>query len=342
MKNLEAKDQQFLVIFCTAITTLIVINFPLFIKSLTNSKLTFPQLNNLANQLDLPEFRQNEQALWTKLKQVNLAENQSDLVAESFPIEVIDETPVKESIKTESIDTVSPPLPTTKTNPQIKTNININKPTYDRFLLIGDSTMYDLSIVLNYDLRKLYHVKNVRLDYRVSTGLNRLDYYNWIEKTPQFIESYQADVLIVIFGGNDDQGIIDDQGQYHEELSEAWQKTYRERVEKYAQTVSNSSLKKMYWIGQPISNVARYNQFYPVINKIYREVSAKYPKIEFVDTWNSFAINSNFSPIMPDKSGKKAYVRISDGVHFTDHGARILGQLVIDQMLKDQVITHQK
>jgi uncharacterized protein len=233
-------------------------------------------------------------------------------------------------------------------NQQVKTTENLEnldnnkekleKENYEKFLLIGDSTMYDLSVILNHDLRKNYNVKNIRLDYRVSSGLNRLDYYNWQEKTPQFIESYQADVLIVIFGGNDDQDILDSQGKYHSQLSEGWQQTYRERVEKYAEAVSNSSVKKIYWIGQPISNVGRFNKFFPVLNKIYREVSENHPKIEFVDTWNAFSQNGKFSPIMTDKSGKKAYVRISDGVHFTAHGARILGELIMEEMAEDQVI----
>jgi uncharacterized protein len=233
-------------------------------------------------------------------------------------------------------------------NQQVKTTENLEnldnnkekleKENYEKFLLIGDSTMYDLSVILNHDLRKNYNVKNIRLDYRVSSGLNRLDYYNWQEKTPQFIESYQADVLIVIFGGNDDQDILDSQGKYHSQLSEGWQQTYRERVEKYAEAVSNSSVKKIYWIGQPISNVGRFNKFFPVLNKIYREVSENHPKIEFVDTWNAFSQNGKFSPIMTDKSGKKAYVRISDGVHFTSHGARILGELIMEEMAEDQVI----
>ncbi len=324
MKNLEKKDQNFLIIFISVIVILTGVNFPLLIKSLATSKFSNPQLKTMARNIELPQFKKDELALWNHFKEINSEEIDQNFASNSVELELPEIPPLVEDISIH----------------KSTENINLNqKESYDRFLLIGDSTMYDLSVILNYDLRILYRIKNVRLDYRVSTGLNRIDYYNWFEKTPQFIEGYQADVLIVIFGGNDDQDILDSQGEYHSTLSQDWQQTYRERVEKYAQILSNSSVKKVYWIGQPISNVGRFNKFYPVLNQIYQEVSTKHPKIEFVDTWNAFAIKGNFSPIMPDKSGKKAYVRISDGVHFTEHGARILGELVIDQMVKDQIIS---
>lgn len=325
MKNLEKKDQNFLIIFISVILILTGVNFPLLIKSLAISKFSNPQLKTMANQIELPQFKQNELAIWNQFKEINSEEIDQNFASNSVELELPENPPLVADIST---------------NKSAK-NLNLKeKETYDRFLLIGDSTMYDLSVILNYDLRILYQIKNVRLDYRVSTGLNRIDYYNWFEKTPEFIEGYQPDVLIVIFGGNEDQDILDSQGQYHSALSQDWQQIYGERVEKYAQILSNSSVKKVYWIGQPISNVGRFNKFFPVLNEIYREVSAKHPKIEFVDTWNAFAIKGNFSPIMPNKSGKKAYVRISDGVHFTEHGARILGELVIDQMVKDQIISN--
>jgi uncharacterized protein len=312
MKNIDTKDRKFLLISTLVTLTLIFFNIPLFLKSLAANKFATPEIKRLSNQVKVSELRKNEQQIWNKLKEINLDENDEDTKEAKAQIQL-----------------------TSNQN-----NINSqNSQPYQKFLLLGDSTMYDLSPFINYDLRKLYHIKNVRLDYKVSTGLNRIDFYDWYEKTPEIIASYQPDVLAVIFGANDDQDILDSKGEYHTELSEEWKKTYRERVEKYAQLISNSSVKKIYWIGQPMSNIARYNKFYLVINEIYRDVVKKYPKIEFIDTWDIFAINGRFAPIIANKFGKKAYIRPRDGVHFTEHGSKILADLILDQMLKDKIIT---
>ncbi len=315
MKNIDSKDQKFLLLSSLVTVTLIIFNIPLFLKTLAANKLATPEIKKLSNQAKISGLRKNEQEIWNKIKEINLEQNDEN------EAEI---KPEKPQIKLTS-------------NVQKTNNTPITQP-YEKFLLLGDSNMYDLSPFINYDLRKIYQIKNVRLDYKVSTGLNRVDFYDWYVKTPEIITSYKPDVLTVIFGANDDQDILDSQGKYNTELSEDWKKTYRERVEKYAKLVCDSSVKKIYWIGQPMSNIERYNKFYLVMNEIYRDVVKNYPKIEFIDTWSVFAINGKFAPIISNKFGKKAYVRPRDGVHFTEHGSQILSDLILDKMLKDKVI----
>ncbi|HEY9704545.1 MAG TPA: DUF459 domain-containing protein, partial [Allocoleopsis sp.] len=241
---------------------------------------------------------------------------------------------IKDQVITDKQITSQTPQPEQKTITKVEKLLQ----PYQRFLLIGDSTMYDLGTTINYNLRKSYQVKNIKLSYKISTGLNRIDFYDWYGKTSELINSYQPDALIVIFGGNDDQDIIDSQGKYSVIFTEGWKKTYRERVERYAKLVSDSSVKKVYWIGHPISNVPRFNKFFPIINEIYKDVIKDYPKIEFIDTWNAFAVDGKFSPIIASKSGKQSYIRSSDGVHFTEHGAKIIGDLIIDKMAEENAI----
>jgi hypothetical protein len=67
-------------------------------------------------------------------------------------------------------------------------------------------------------------------------------------------------------------------------------------------------------------------------------VSKSYPKIEFVSTWNTFAEGGKYATVVADKSGKIRYVKAKDGVHFTIHGARMIGGLIIDRMVEDKVL----
>ncbi|WP_370589496.1 DUF459 domain-containing protein [Tychonema sp. LEGE 07203] len=203
---------------------------------------------------------------------------------------------------------------------------------------MGDSVMFDLGIKLQYTLKKKYNIADTKLDYKVSTGLNRIDYYDWYARTNQMIEDYRPDVVIVLFGGNDTQDITDSQGKYRAILTPEWQKTYQERVDKYAKLLGSSSVRKVYWVGQSTSNKSSYIKAFPVMNNIYKNAKKTSPKIEFISTWEVFAQSGKFVPVVADKSGKRGYVKISDGVHFTSHGAQIVSDVIVDKMVADKIL----
>ncbi|MEM7554555.1 MAG: hypothetical protein AAF378_10715 [Cyanobacteria bacterium P01_A01_bin.84] len=66
-----------------------------------------------------------------------------------------------------------------------------------------------------------------------------------------------------------------------------------------------------------ISITARYNKFFPIFNRIYKKVAQAYPKIEFVDYWNTLVANGKFVPVAADSSGRRGRVRYNDGLHPT-------------------------
>ncbi len=320
------KDREFLLLVCLVTGTLIFSNLSLFLKSISSSSLLQPPLKQAAQQLKLEGFRQTEQAFWNRLKEVNL-----DQV--STPTEVTSIEPIP-------IPPQPQPSPKPSPKPSIKPVTTQPKPEkpYTRFLLVGDSIMFDLGIKIQSSLRRQYQLKNVKLDYKVSTGLNRIDYYNWYTRTSTVMKSYQPDVMVILFGGNDNQDIIDAQGKYRRVFSEEWKQAYRQRVERYAKLVSDSPVRKVYWVGQPMSRKARYNKFFSVANQIYREVSLSYPKIEYISTWETFSSKGKYTPVVADQSGKRGYVKASDGVHFTSHGAKIISGLVLEKMREDQLL----
>ncbi|MCC3564453.1 MULTISPECIES: DUF459 domain-containing protein [unclassified Microcoleus] len=152
------------------------------------------------------------------------------------------------------------------------------------------------------------------------------------------IQDYGPDVVIILFGGNDTQDITDNQGKYRAILTPEWQKAYQARVDKYAKLLGSSSVKKVYWIGQSISNKSSYLKAFPIMNDIYKNASKSSSKIEFISTWDAFAEAGNFVPVVADKSGKRGYVKINDGVHFTSHGAQIISDVIVDKMAKDKIL----
>jgi uncharacterized protein len=122
------------------------------------------------------------------------------------------------------------------------------------------------------------------------------------------------------------------------ELTPEWEKAYEERVKRYAKLLDEYPVKKVYWIGHPMSNVARYNKFFPIFNRIYKKVLAAHPKIEFVDYWSTFAVNGRFSPIAADSTGRRGRVRYNDGLHPSEHGAKIMIEILKKRMIEEGVL----
>lgn len=328
------KDREFLLIVTLVTLTLIVTNFSLFVKSLASGSFLNPLIKQAAQQLKLEGARKKEQEFWSRLKEVDsdsLSAKIATINLQNYPNRKAQQLPSKPQPPKHKLT----PKPSHHPSPA---KIKLERP-YTRFLFVGDSIMLDVGSQLQYQLRNNYKIADTKLDYKVSSGLNRIDYYDWYARTENLINSYKPDVLVVMFGGNDNQDITDFEGHYRVRLSNEWKTAYRERVEKYAKLVSASSVRKVYWIGQPISSRTRYNQAFSAFNTIYNEVSQSYPKIKFVSTWEKFSIAGRFTPVVADRSGRRASVKVSDAIHFTTHGAKIVSELVIARMVQDQILT---
>ncbi|WP_232731611.1 SGNH/GDSL hydrolase family protein [Kamptonema formosum] len=298
---------------------------------MASSQFATAPIKEAAQKVKVEGFRKREQEFWSDIKTVNFDIDREEEEPEADAAEKAPESqPEKQPVA---------PKQTEKPKPQpAQIKAKAEKP-YSRFLFVGDSIMFDLATAVQYSLQKSYNITQTKLAYKVSTGLNRTDYYDWYARTGKLLKSYKPDVLVVMFGGNDNQDIRDFQGKYRVILTDDWKKAYRARVDKYAKLVSASpSIRKVYFVGHPKTGNVRYYRFFNAINQIYRDVANSYPKVEFVDAWNAFSVGGKYAPIVADKSGHKGYVRVSDGVHFTAHGARIMSALVLDNMSQDKVL----
>ncbi len=314
------RDREILLIVTSVILTLIFSNLSLFLKSFSATPFASPEIKQAARQIEIDGFRKSEQDFWSKIKDINF---------DSLP-KKSENAPVK----TATQSTVIPQKPAKKTT-AAKPKLTV---PYRKFLFIGDSVMFDLGTQLQYSLKEQYNIADTKIDYKASSGLNRIDYYDWYARTSQIIKDYRPDVIIVLFGGNDTQDITDSQGKYRAILTPEWQQVYQERVQKYAKLLDSSSVRKVYWVGQSISNKSSYIKAFPIMNDIYKTASKSSSKIEFISTWDRFAEAGKFVPVVADKLGKRGYVKVNDGVHFTSHGAQIISDLIVDKMAKDKIL----
>ncbi|NJK66394.1 MAG: DUF459 domain-containing protein [Microcoleus sp. SU_5_3] len=316
------RDREFLLIVTSVILTLIFSNLSSFLKSFSSTPFATPEIKQAARQLENQSSRKSEPDFWSKIKDIDF-----------------DRTPPKtETAKTAKTPIVPPKKPTKK---PVAVKPKLTRP-YRRFLFVGDSVMFDLGIQLQYTMKQKYNIADTKLEYKVSSGLNRIDYYDWYARTKEIIQDYQPDVVVILFGGNDTQDITDFQGKYRAIATKEWQKAYQERVDKYAKLLDSSSVRKVYWIGQSFSNKFWYAKYFPVMNEIYENASKSSAKIEFISTWDTFSEAGKFAPVVADKSGKRGYVKVNDGVHFTSHGAKIIGDLIADKMAADKILKSPK
>ncbi|MEH1853581.1 MAG: DUF459 domain-containing protein [Nostoc sp.] len=126
-------------------------------------------------------------------------------------------------------------------------------------LKTGACTLHTgLSVAFENAVKKTdYDFDKITIAFKISTGLNRIDFYDWYSHTRELIKQNNPDVMVVVFGGNDDQSILDVNKKFRAELTPDWEKAYKERVERYARLLDGYSVRKVYWMGHPISNVAR-------------------------------------------------------------------------------------
>lgn len=173
------------------------------------------------------------------------------------------------------------------------------------------------------------------LDYRISSGLTRPDYFNWPAHLAEVADSDQPDLMVIVFGANDSQGIETPTGEIFQPLEDGWRAEYRRRV---AATMDllRADGRLQVWIGQPIAASADYSARMADINTIISEEAAARPWVRFFDTWPLFlSPDGGFSTYLTDDAGEVQAMRQDDGIHLTRAGGDRLAKAVLDAIGDD-------
>ena len=207
------------------------------------------------------------------------------------------------------------------------------KPT-DAILILGGSAIrLELGVRIERDLKKLGFSKIVRRGY-ISSGLTDPQVLDWTTEAGDLIRTYNPAAVICQFGANDGQPISDGSGKRIPFDDPAWAAVYATHVDQFMALVSRSG--RVYWLELPITSDKRFNEKFTKINAIHRQVSASYSNIRYIPTWDTFAPDGNFAPMLADSDGVTAAVKAADGIHFTGHGAKILSALLLPHIQEDR------
>jgi hypothetical protein len=225
--------------------------------------------------------------------------------------------------------TSSPSTSTTVFKPKEKT-----VPTPDNKAVVyiaGDSDAGTFGPYLDKLMQQTGMV-TTNLDYKVSSGLSRPDFFDWPPYFAQRIPAVNPDIVVVTFGGNDAQGLRNLDKTWAVQHSPGgpgddadWRAEYGKRVGAAMDYLGGDN-RTLIWVGIPNDNNPDVTARLQVQNEVVMAEAAKRPKVVFIDTWNRFSgLSGGFAEVVQDpRDGQFKSVRRSDGFHLNETGAEIL------------------
>lgn len=211
-----------------------------------------------------------------------------------------------------------------------RTAFALRRPTIDdplRVLVVGDSTLDTVGTSMLRHLSAT-EVADGLVDFRVSSGLSRPDFFDWPGHLRAVRPEVDPEVVVIMVGANDAQPFV--VGSEVESFgTEAWIETYRSRVRSLLEELTAEG-DWVIWIGQPIMRGADFDAKMTQLNQIYREETARHPTALYIDTRTVMSSgDGTYAAYLVDDNGDRIQVRKSDGIHLTTAGGDHLSPLII-------------
>jgi uncharacterized protein len=205
-----------------------------------------------------------------------------------------------------------------------------------RLYIAGDSDAGNLGPPLQRELEQTGLVDST-LEYKVSTGLTRPDFFDWPAKLQSDVARLNPDTVVVTFGGNDAQDMLLD-GLSQPVDSDEWRTEYARRVGAVMDFLSADG-RTLVWVGIPNAKSGDFRNRLEILEQVTRAEADKRPQVQYVDVWNLFVGRSggyaDFIIDPRDNQGK--LVRADDGFHLNQTGADILALTVAEVVRADMV-----
>jgi len=198
-------------------------------------------------------------------------------------------------------------------------------------LIAGDSDAGTFGPYLQQLLDPLGVVRTT-LDYKVSSGLARPDFFDWPAHFRATLPELDPDIVVVTFGGNDAQGLATPAGDFPIGVASGepggdaeWREEYGRRVGEVMDLLATDG-RTLVWVGIPNDDNPDVTARLAVQNEVVAAEAAERPEVVFVDTWRRFSGRdggwAEYVIDPRDNVGKD--VRAADGFHLNETGAEIL------------------
>ncbi len=186
-------------------------------------------------------------------------------------------------------------------------------------------------------------VAETELNYKVSSGLARPDFYNWPEELAQAIPEVDPDIVVATFGGNDSQGLSAFQDELQFVVGDPldneveWTEEYSKRAGDVMDLLLEDD-RTVIWVGIPNDDNPDVTAKLAIQDRAAKAAAEARPDVIFIDTWARFSgRDGNWAEFVIDpRDGEGKDVRADDGFHLNVNGAEILA-LDIAQAIRDDL-----
>jgi len=166
------------------------------------------------------------------------------------------------------------------------------------------------------------------LDFKVSSGLTRPDFFDWPKRLQDQVRKIRPDIVVVDFGGNDAQPIKTADGKQYDVTDPQWLVEYAKRVGQTMDFLGQDG-RRVIWVGTPNARDDAFTQRLSVLRAAYQQEAAKRPNVTLVDTWSMFQSPSGgYADFIVDDDGEAKLMRQDDGFHLNLDGANKLARAI--------------
>ena len=156
-----------------------------------------------------------------------------------------------------------------------------------------------------------------------SSGFTTSD---WLAALDAVIEK-KPDAIVVLFGTNDRQSLIDRGKARALFRSKDWETGYIKRTDDFMDKVTGIGI-PLVWVGLPIMRDDKWNEETLYLNALYKK-EADPRGVVFLATWDLTADKEGkYAAYGLDLKGDKRLLRANDGIHFTDPGYEMIADAV--------------
>lgn len=168
------------------------------------------------------------------------------------------------------------------------------------------------------------------LDYRISTGLTRPDYFDWPAEVVDRVPTLDPEVVVAMFGANDAQGLILD-GSAVPYGTPEWRTEYARRVGALMDQLTAGG-RPVLWVGQPPMRSEEFSEKMRALDAIYRAEARRRPAVTFVDSTPVLGdTHGGWTPYLPGSDGQ-TLARQADGIHLSRAGGDRLADVVLGRV----------
>jgi hypothetical protein len=177
------------------------------------------------------------------------------------------------------------------------------------------------------------------LDYKVSSGLARPDFFDWPAEIDRKLPEVDPDIVVATFGGNDAQGLAVESGEFvigdPVANEDEWVEEYQARVGAVMDQLLADG-RTLIWVGIPNDDNPDVTARMAIQDRAAKAAAAERPEVIFIDTWARFSgRDGGWAEFVIDpRDGEGKDVRADDGFHLNTTGAEILA-LDIAQSIRD-------